>query len=167
MSVYRLDVLNSLINKVIAAFVCDQTLNLFLLLSLFLFIFFSGWCRSLIYPLNGAGFLNHRIFVIWRWNRSHLRIHKRISQEELLAGICRILIRKFIPLVRDIQVVQVLQTVFIQRQLMNECGSDLEVWPTAIQEFEGFEEGPLILAHDVACEGAGCPALTPDRVYEH
>ena len=50
---------------------------------------------------------------------------------------------------------------------MNESGSDLEVWPPAIQEFEGFEEGPLILAHDVACEGAGCPALTPDRVNEH
>ena len=77
------------------------------------------------------------------------------------------LIRKFIPLVRDIQVVQVLQTVFIQRQLMNESGSDLEVWPPAIQEFEGFEEGPLILAHDVACEGARRPALPPNRVNKN
>ena len=50
---------------------------------------------------------------------------------------------------------------------MNESGSDLEVWPPAIQEFEGFEEGPLILAHDVACEGARRPALPPDRVNKH
>ena len=60
-----------------------------------------------------------------------------------------------------------LQTVFIQRQLMDEGGSDLEVRPPTIQEFERFEEGPLILAHDVASEGARRPALPPDRVNEH
>ena len=50
---------------------------------------------------------------------------------------------------------------------MDEGGSDLEVGPPAIQEFERFEEGPLILAHDVASEGARRPALPPDRVNEH
>ena len=50
---------------------------------------------------------------------------------------------------------------------MNESGSDLEIWPPAIQEFEGFEEGPLILAHNVASKGARRPALAPDRVNKH
>ena len=135
MIVYRLKFLDFLMYEVITTFVCDQTLNLLLLLALFLLIFFSGRCRSLIKPLYSPWLLDHRVFVVWWRDRSHLRIHKSISQEELLAGICRILIRKFIPFVRDIQVVQVLQTVFIQRQLMNESGSDLEVWPPAIQEF--------------------------------
>ena len=50
---------------------------------------------------------------------------------------------------------------------MNESGSNLEVRPPAVQEFEGLEEGPLILAHNVASEGACRPALPPDRVHEH
>ena len=84
MCVDRLDVLDSLIDEVITAFVSDQTLLLLLLLLLlylFLLVFFSGRCRSLIDPPDGPGLLNHRIFVVRWWDRSHLRIHESISQE--------------------------------------------------------------------------------------
>lgn len=49
---------------------------------------------------------------------------------------------------------------------MNKCGSDLQVRPSAIQELETLQEGPLVLAHDVTSEGARRTTLPPDGVYE-
>ena len=144
-----------LVRQVLAAFVCHEPLFLFLGRQIWFFVD----------PLDRSDFLFQRL-VVGRWNRPHLRVDEGVPEKKLFARIGRSLIRELVPLARDVQVVQILQASLVQGQLVDESGPDLQVWSAAVQKLETLEERPLVLAHDVAGQGARCTALASHRVHK-
>lgn len=55
----------------------------------------------------------------------------------------------------------------VDLQLVQEVGTDFQIWPSGVHELQGFEEGPLELLHKVQNRHNTRATLPPDRVKQH
>ena len=97
----------------------------------------------------------------------HLRVHECVPQHEFLALDGDPGVRDLVPLLCDGQPQLGLQSGLESGKLVDEGGSDLQVWPPRVQEFKGLQQGPLVLPHDVRSQAASGAALAPNRVHQH
>ena len=62
--------------------------------------------------------------------------------------------------------IDILQTNLIKTELLDEGGPDFQVGPSTVKELESLQEGPLVLAHEVASPCTRRARLASDRVHQ-
>ena len=161
MRINRFQVFYLLQVQVFAALICYKTFCV-LWLSQWLVFCSSCWVRLFVYPLDSWLASIVILFLASWWDRTHLGVDEGVSQQKFLARVRGILVGKLVPFARDVQVVEVLKASFVQGQLVDEGGSDLQIRPATVEELKALQQRPFVLAHDVAGEGARCTTLPTD-----